>query len=562
MPERFYAGQTIPRAERAQFFGALPLAAIIVVFLAGCPKSPGSSSSTSSPPPARQAYFVNCSVSAAGNGTQSSPWHSLASVAARTFQPGDQILFQRGVSCSGMLAPQGSGTSAAPIVIDAYGSGALPVINGGSNPQAVKLFNQQYWEIRDLEIVGGNQYGVFISGDQPSSSLNHIHLLNLNVHGATFPSKLRSDSGEVVITSTGLQEVLNDVLVDGVIAHDTTASQGIFVSAGGSWTGNAGAPQSLGNNVTVQNSTAYNVGGDGIMIAETTNGLLQNNVVYQTGQCASCTGSTPNGLWEWYCHTCTVQNNESYANKSWFKTDGGDYDIDYYDNDNVVQYNYGHDSAGYCVSVFGSDGTPSVNSIVRYNICSNDGQSTAGAYQGEILLYTWNGGSLDGVQVYNNTLYWNPAAPAAAFNTAGVIYAGSGPRIFMNNIIYSAVSAFIQTTPDFSLDNNIYWTSSSSGPSWQIGSTTYTSLPLYQAATNQDAHSLFTDPMLANPAYHAAGRSASAFTLLPGSPARGDGAYVCAAMPTVSNCSIGLKDFFGNPLPSGSGLDIGANQAP
>jgi len=530
--------------------------------LTGCPKSSSSGSAAPPPPPGPQAYYVNCSASASGTGSQSSPWNSLGPVAAKTFQPGDQLLFQRGVSCSGMLSPLGSGSSAAPIAIDAYGSGALPVINGGSSPQAVKLFNQQYWEIRDLEIAGGNQYGVFISGNQPNSTINHIHLLNLNVHGATFASKLRSDSGEVVITTTGNQEVLNDVLVDGVTAHDTTASQGIFVSAGGAWTGNSGAPQSLGNNVTVQNSTAYNVGGDGIMIAETTNGLLQNNVVYQTGQCAACTGSTPNGLWEWYCHTCTVQNNEAYANKSWFKTDGGDYDIDYYDNDNVVQYNYGHDSAGYCVSVFGSDGTPSVNNIVRYNVCSNDAQSPAGAYQGEILLYTWNGGSLDGIQVYNNTLYSNPAASAAAFNTAGVIYAGSGPKIFMNNIVYSTVSGMVQTTADFSLDYNIYWTTSASGPSWQIGSTTYTSLPLYQAASSQDAHSLFADPMLSTPTYHSPGRSSTAFTLLPGSPARGAGANICAAIPAVSGCSVGARDFFGNPLPSGSGFDIGANQAP
>src|SRR4029077_11366454 len=115
---------------------------------------------------------------------------------------------------------------------------------------------------------------------------------------------------------------------------------------------------------------------------------------------------------------------------------------------------------------------------------------------------------------------------------------------------------------DFSLDNNIYWTTAASGPSWQIGSTTYTSLPLYQAAANQDTHSLFTDPMLATPTYHAAGRSPSAFTLLPSSPARGGGASICAAIPGISNCPVGSKDFFGNPLPNGSGFDIGADQAP
>jgi hypothetical protein len=535
--------RTIAHAGRSAWLLALALA-LLSCGHATPPTAPG------------RAYYVDCSAAQNGAGTQAHPWNALSSLAATTFRPGDQLLFRRGTSCEGMLAPKGSGSSVAPIVMDAYGAGVPPIINGGLNEEAVKLFNQQYWEIRNLEIVGGNRYGVFISGDRPNSSLNHIYLRDLNVHGAAYHSKLRSDSGEVVIATAGLKEVLNDVLVDSVSAHDTTASQGISISAGGSWTGNWGAPQALGNNITVQNSTAYNVGGDGILISEATNGLLQNNVVHHTGLCASCKGSTPNGLWEWYCHKCTVQFNESYANKSWLKTDGGDFDIDYYDDDNIVQYNYGHDSAGYCISVFGSDGSPSRNNIVRYNICSNDGQSRAGAFQGEIFLHTWNGGSLDGVQIYNNTLYWNPAVNAPAFNTAGVTYAGSGPKIFMNNVIYSTVAGMVETTSDFVLDRNLYWTTGAGEPTFQIGRKVHASFAAYQAASHQDARSRFTDPLLADPAYHSPGRPSSAFKLLPGSPAFGAGADVCAAIP---GCTMGARDFFGAPLRDGAARDIGAN---
>jgi hypothetical protein len=444
--------------------------------------------------------------------------------------------------------------------VDAYGTGPMPVVNGGANEEALKLFNQQYWGIKNLEITGGVLYGVFISGNTPNSSLNHIHLANLNAHGATHVSTKRSDSGEVVISTTGLHEVLNDVVVNGVTAHDTTASEGILVSAGGAWTGNAGAPQSLGSNVTVQNSVAHDVYGDGIMIAEVNNGRLLDNVVHRSGLCAHCSGSTPNGLWEWYCHSCVVEHNESYENRSWAKTDGGDFDIDYYDNDNVVEHNYGHDSAGYCISVFGSDGTASVNNIVRYNVCSNDGRSSAGAFQGEIFVYTWNGGSLNGVQIHNNTIYWNPAVSAPAFNASGATYTGTGPRLFMNNIIYSTVPALIQATSHFQLDNNIYWAKSPTSATWQIGRRTYTDFAAYQAASHQDAHSLFKDPMLTDPMYHDAGRSGSAFTLLPGSPALGAGANVCAA---IANCTMATQDYFGNPLPTQNGrYDIGAEQHP
>lgn len=504
-------------------------------------------------------HYVDCSAKTAGNGTDTRPWNSLAEANSRMLGPGDKLLLRRGTACHGTLSPRGSGSSSAAITVDAYGTGPMPIVNGGHNEEVVKLFNQQYWEIRDLEIVGGDRYGVFVSGDQANSTLNHIHLLNLNVHGATHVSTKRSDSGEVVISTTGLHEVLNNVTVDGVTAHDTTASEGIMVSAGGAWTGNAGAPQSLGTDVTVQNSTAYNVYGDGIMIAEVNNGRLLNNVVYRSGLCPHCTGSTPNGLWEWYCHSCIVEHNESYENRSWAKTDGGDFDIDYYDDRNVVQYNYGHDSAGYCISVFGSDGTASVDNIVRYNVCSNDGRSNAGAFQGEIFVYTWNGGSLNGVQIYNNTLYWNPAVDAPAFNTKGTTYTGSLRNLFMNNIIYATVPGMVQTTSDFLLDDNIYWTKSPTPPTWTIGDKTYANFTAYQAASHEDPHSFLKDPMLNTPAYHAAGRPSSAFTLLPGSPAARAGINVCVG---ITPCTMGTRDFFGNPLPMLSGDDIGADQRP
>ncbi|MGC2245873.1 MAG: hypothetical protein WA609_04655 [Terriglobales bacterium] len=81
-----------------------------------------------------------------------------------TFGPGDHLFVKRGAVCNGALMPQGSGTSNAAIVIDAYGIGAPPLIDGGSGEEALKLFNQQYWEVNNLEIKGGGLYGIYISG--------------------------------------------------------------------------------------------------------------------------------------------------------------------------------------------------------------------------------------------------------------------------------------------------------------------------------------------------------------------------------------------------------------
>jgi hypothetical protein len=545
------------RGERPVLVLALLLPGLLA---SGCGSQVSAGSPPKEPPPATgSTFYVNCSAATNGNGTQSSPWNALSSVNAATFNPGDKILFGRGTTCNGSLAPLGSGTSSSPIVIDAWGAGPQPIIDGGTNLAAVQLIGQQGWEINNLEVVGGNNYGVNIAGTAPNTAYTYFRLTNLNVHGAHYVSTTAHDSGEIFITIGNAGESINDVLIDGVTVHDSTVSDGIYVDAGSF---GSSSPPVLGNNNTIQNSTVYNVYGLGMTLFVVTNGLMQNNVVHNTGQCPpnpGCGSGTPGGLMDLYCHTCVIQNNEAYDIQDWSPWDGGDFDIDVWNTGNIVQYNYGHDAIGYCISVFSAGNVVGTDHIVRYNVCANDAQLPNSPDTGEIFMNTSNGvssGTLDGVEVYNNTLYWNPATPGPAFNTANAVFSGTNPNFFMNNIIYSTVPGMVETTSNFALDNNIYWTVGAA-PDWNFNGTDYTSLASYQSASGQDAHSLYTDPMLNTPTYHTAGRPVTAFTLLSGSPALAAGANVCAGL---SACSMGTQDFWGNLLPGGTGYNIGAWQ--
>jgi hypothetical protein len=536
---------------------------LLLICLLSCGgTNPGQSSQVPPPlppPPPATTSYVDCSAATNGTGSQSSPWNTLAAVSATTFNPGDEILFNRGATCNGILEPLGSGTVSSPIVIDAYGTGPQPIIDGGMNNAAVQLVGQQGWEINNLEIMGGNKYGVYIIGSAPNTAYTHFRLTNLNVHGAHFVSGGNHDSAEVLIAIGNAGETMNDVVLDGVAVHDSQISDGITVDAGQSYT-----PSNtlLGNNVTIQNSTVYNIYGLGMTLFAVRNGLMQNNVVHNTGQCPpnpGCGSATPVGLMDLYCQTCTMQNNESYSNQDWSPWDGGDFDIDVWNTNNIVQYNYGHDSIGYCVSIFTADNVVSSNNIIRYNVCSNNAQLVNSPDPGEIFMNNSTdgiSGTFDGVQIYSNTFYWNPATPGPAFDTVLASFSGTNPNFFKNNIIYSTVPYLIQTTSDFALDNNIYWTVGST-PDWNIDGIDYTTLASYQSASGQDAHSMNTDPMLNTPTYHTIGRPASAFTLLPGSPAFGAGVNVCNG---ISGCSRGTQDFWGNQLPSGTGYNIGAWQ--
>jgi hypothetical protein len=68
------------------------------------------------------------------------------------------------------------------------------------------------------------------------------------------------------------------------------------------------------------------------------------------------------------------------------------------------------------------------NSIVRFNICSNNARSaTYAPLQGDIFIGTWDGGTLDGIQIYNNTANWSPAADGGWIRGRNVAKTGTLP---------------------------------------------------------------------------------------------------------------------------------------
>ncbi|MEI8343297.1 MAG: coagulation factor 5/8 type domain-containing protein, partial [Verrucomicrobiota bacterium] len=77
-------------------------------------------------------YVDNTGGSDANAGTSAgAAWQTLAKVSATTFQPGDRILFKAGGSWTGRVELKGDGSAGSPIVVNQYGTGNKPLINGG-----------------------------------------------------------------------------------------------------------------------------------------------------------------------------------------------------------------------------------------------------------------------------------------------------------------------------------------------------------------------------------------------------------------------------------------------
>lgn len=434
-------------------------------------------------PAGGRTFYVDCAARSSGSGeSPQSAWNNLAEVNAAVFSAGDTIRLRRGTECQGSLEPKGSGSEAAPIRLTAYGEGLRPkIIAGRSARQALRLFNQQYWDIDSLDLSGGTVNGVFISGDK--GVLHHIHLTNLAVHDVFGGEMKHKESGLVAISPGSANQHFDDVVVDNVTAWNTNQWVGILVGGG-----NLGYPpeSDWSSNVVIRNSTVHDVQGDGIALFRVRKGVIESSVAWNTGMQITQTIGTPNAIWTWMCDECVVRDNEAYLTDS-PGVDGGAYDIDYGNTKNSVIDNYGHDTQGYCVAVFGA-GFVTRQSVVRGNLCINNGRSPRMAkYQGAIFLLTWNGGSIDGLTMEGNTVYWNPYENAPALlNQASI---KTGTAVFRNNTVYSTSPWMIDSNTGLSLAQNHYRYFGSGVPEWRYGAKHFSSLAEMQSGARQEIES-------------------------------------------------------------------------
>jgi hypothetical protein len=265
----------------------------------------------------------------------------------------------------------------------------------------------------------------------------------------------RKASGLLVVLASGAATI-EDVVIDGVIARHTTQWAGVIVQ---------GASREIRiRDVVVRNTIVHDVYGDGIVLFQVERGLIEKSAAWLTGLQPVQTIGTPNGIWTWRCRTCTVQLTEGFFIDS-PGVDGGVYDIDWGNDDNVVQHNYGHDAQGYCVSVFGAQNEVTANSVVRHNLCVNNGRSPKLARrQGDLYVYTWDHGALDGVLIHDNVFYWNPPIDVSAFQIGEVATRGDRPNRIFDNTVHSAVRAPLPANPTFQMEGNVFRDAGAAAP--------------------------------------------------------------------------------------------------
>ena len=372
-----------------------------------------------------------------------SAWRTLGKPNQTEFAPGDAIHLKRGATCEGTLSPKGSGAAGNPITLGAYGAGAMPVVKADGQEAAVRLTDQHDWEIRDIEATGSTEYGVHVTG----TGLARLRLIDCVIHGVNSTAKMTAKTSGLVVFDGELE----DVAVDGVTAYDTNRWAGIILQ------GRRGS-----RSVVVRNSTVHNVYGDGIVLYALREGLIERSAAWYTGLEPSYSIGTPNSIWTWSCANCVVRETEGFYSDS-PGVDGGVYDIDWGDSANLVENNYGHDSQAYCVSVFGANSVTTA-SDVRGNVCAGNGRSPRAALRhGDVFVYTWDKGALDGVRIHDNTLLWDPPIDSPVLKV-DADFSGNGANSFDHNLIESSVPWMVEaSTGGLTLDANRYVTPDDAG---------------------------------------------------------------------------------------------------
>ncbi|MHC5116962.1 MAG: right-handed parallel beta-helix repeat-containing protein [Planctomycetota bacterium] len=194
------------------------------------------------------------------------------------------MLFKADTSYTGQLKPKGSGADGNPIIIDMYGTGAKPRIDGeGDVYRTLLLENVEYYEVSNLEITNtgstagvSGRMGVRVWANSPSLPIaHHIHLKNLYVHDVN-GSLIKDGRGVGInIWCSGSTSRFDDLLIEDCHLVRTDRD-GI-----GFWS-NYYDPTSNWNpstNVVVRGNRLEDIGGDGIVVIGCEGALVEYNTL-------------------------------------------------------------------------------------------------------------------------------------------------------------------------------------------------------------------------------------------------------------------------------------------
>ena len=416
-------------------------------------------------------YYIDPAGNDTSNGTSAATaWQTIAKVNAQTFQPGDKVLFKAGGSWSGNLVLSGSGSAAAPITVNMYGTGNKPVINGGGlvNGSVTVLVSNPYWEVNNLEVTNTTSQAYAVTGikvynSSTTTANNHVYIRNCYVHdvNSTGVGNTNYNKGTGGIIVSGY---FNEVLIDSCHVANSQI-EGIRTTGS----------SVMSTNVTFSNNLIENIYGDGIVMSSVqSGGLITHNTVHN-----ACITNAANfaGVWTYNETGTVVSHNEVYGITGGGVYDGEAFDADNSTNGDIFEYNYSHDNnRGFMLFM-----PSATNIVVRYNLSVNDVNPSGGS--DKMINYTSTNTTN---QIYNNTFYFSGSIPQF-FEYTNTSSGFAFNSVFNNNIVVGGTVTKFSTQPITAgtFENNCFYPSSltaTNGPGGTVSGNIYSN-PVFVNAT-------------------------------------------------------------------------------
>jgi hypothetical protein len=470
-------------------------------------------------------YYLDCgSGNDRASGTSSThAWRSLERASSHTFRPGDRLLIRRGTYCQGTLAPRGSGTPASPILVDAYGFGAKPELDGTGARAAVYLYNVEGWELRHISVTNrGNSdqrtNGIWVVLEDYGVGAHYV-VADVNVHDVTGCTCDEPDpTGGIVFSVIGSAIPSG---FDGIAIRRNTVSRadGSAIGTSSIWSRRPEYPGGPGTtyvpitDLLISNNRITDAGADGISVRNAVGPVVQHNLI---DGFAHHSADYRSGIFIKNSDNTLAEYNEVTDGTG--NPQGVSYDIDHSNVGTTLQYNLSHDNEGLSFLICNNAEDTSRDSVIRYNISEND--HTPFSFYGVIV-----GGCapVENTHFYNNTIY-SPEAHTIVRNLGG-----GGEITFTNNIFVGQPDTGSAVDGDLDrFDHNLYYRVSTLPP---------------------DTGAVVGDPLFVAPGSATSLADADGYHLRTGSPALRAGVPVAGAPK---------RDYFGNLV--GARPHIGAFQ--
>ncbi len=284
--------------------------------------------------------------------------------------------------------------------------------------------------------------------------------------------------------------------------------------------------------------------------------MIEHSEAYRNGSLSESLEGGPVGIWAWDADDILIEHNYSHHNRVASPKDGGGLDLDGGVTNSIMQYNYSHDidGAGYLLCQF-SGARPFAHNAARFNFSAKDGRRNS---YGSIFFF----GGVSDAHVYSNTMVTSPVA-AGSPRVLHFLHDAAKNVSMRNNIfVTSGGLPLVDVEPEqvgLTLQGKNYF--AAEGPMlirWE--GVNYGGLPSWREVTGQEriaGHALGfnLDPEFIGPA--PAAEVTQSFRL------RQDSTLIDAGLDLSALFRIGTgsTDFFGAPVPSGAGLEVGAAEA-